>query len=72
MKAKNSSWKKGAGKLGVLSPLLGNWQANAESPMDKVRCTRTFTKILGGKYIHLVRALRSLDQKYTRSLLSME
>ena len=53
MKTKNTNWKKGAGKLGVLTPLLGTWQANAESPMGKVTCTRTFTKILGGKYIHL-------------------
>lgn len=53
MKTKNTDWKKGAGKLGVLTPLLGTWQANAESPMGKVICTRTFIKILGGKYIHL-------------------
>ena len=51
---KNSSWKKGSGKLGVLKPLLGSWQANAESPMGKVLCTRTFTQILNGKYVHLV------------------
>ena len=54
MKTKNTNWKKGAGKLGVLIPLLGNWQASTESPMGKVTCTRIFIKILGGKYIHLV------------------
>jgi hypothetical protein len=54
MKTNNSTSKKGAGKLGVLNPLLGTWQATAESPMGKIRCTRTFTKILGGKYIQLV------------------
>lgn len=54
MMTKNTNWKKSAGKLGVLTPLLGNWQASAESPMGKVTCKRTFTKILGGKYIHLV------------------
>lgn len=54
MKTKISNWKKGAGKLGVLTPLLGSWQASTESPMGKVTCTRTFTKILGGKYIQLV------------------
>jgi hypothetical protein len=54
MKVINTNWKKGTGKLGVLNPLIGTWQANAESPMGKVQCTRTFTKILGGKYIHLV------------------
>jgi len=54
LNTKNSTWKKGPGKLGVLKPLLGSWQANAESPMGKVRCTRTFTPILDGKYIHLI------------------
>ncbi len=54
MTTKNTNWKKGAGKLGVLTPLLGLWQAKTDSPMGKVTCTRTFTKILGGKYIHLV------------------
>lgn len=54
MKTKNTNWKKGAGKLGVLNPLLGTWQASAVSPMGKVKCTRTFTKILNGKYIHLI------------------
>jgi hypothetical protein len=49
-----SSWKKGPGKLGILAPLLGTWQANALSPMGKVRCTRTFTPILHGKYIQLL------------------
>lgn len=53
MKSKNTNWKKGAGKLGVLNPLLGTWQANADSPMGKVSCMRTFTKILGGQYVHL-------------------
>jgi hypothetical protein len=53
VKTKNNFWKKGPGKLGVLTPLLGSWQASAESPMGKVRCTRTFTKILGEKYVHL-------------------
>jgi hypothetical protein len=51
---KKSSWKKGPGKLGVLAPLMGPWQAAADSPMGKVRCTRTFTHVLGGKYVQLV------------------
>ena len=51
---KNASWKKGPGKLGILSPLLGCWQANAMSPIGKVRCTRTFTPILHGKCVQLV------------------
>jgi hypothetical protein len=53
MKTKNTNWKKGAGKLGVLTPLLGSWQADSESPMGKVTCTRIFTKILNDKYVHL-------------------
>lgn len=54
MKTKNTNWKKGSGKLGVLNPLLGTWQASSDSPMGKVKCYRTFTKILNGKYIHLI------------------
>ena len=46
-------WKKGRGKLGVLDPLLGTWVAEAESEMGPVRCTRLFTRILGGKYLEL-------------------
>ena len=46
-------WKKGRGKLGVLAPLLGSWQARAESPMGPVQCTRTFAPILNGAYVQL-------------------
>jgi hypothetical protein len=49
-----AKWKKGSGKLGVLTPLLGSWQAETTSPMGPLRCTRTFTRVLGGKYIQLV------------------
>ncbi len=49
----NSFWKKGPGKLGVLKPLLGSWQASADSPMGKVYCTRSFMPILSGKYVQL-------------------
>ena len=51
--AKSTHWKKGRGKLGVLEPLLGSWEANADSPMGKVKCTRTFEKVLGGNYVQL-------------------
>ena len=44
-------WKKGRGTLGPLAPLFGSWEAGADSPMGKVRCTRVFTAVLGGKYI---------------------
>ncbi|MBK6915139.1 MAG: hypothetical protein IPH11_16285 [Ignavibacteriales bacterium] len=54
MKDINSFWKKGPGKLGVSKPLIGSWQASADTPMGKVRCTRSFTPILGSKYIQLV------------------
>lgn len=46
-------WKKGRGKLGFLQPLLGSWQAAAESPMGPVRCSRVFEPVLGGSYIRL-------------------
>ena len=47
------NWRRGRGKLGVLNPLLGMWVADAESEMGPVKCTRTFTKVLGGKYVEL-------------------
>ncbi len=49
-----NSWKKGRGRLGILEPLIGNWEANADSPMGKVKCNRKFEKILGGNYIRLI------------------
>jgi hypothetical protein len=47
-------WKKGRGKLGPLQPLVGAWEASAESPMGVVRCTRTVTPILNASYLQLV------------------
>ena len=49
----NQAWKKGRGKLGIFEPLLGSWMAEADSEMGKVRCTRLFTRVLGGTYIQL-------------------
>jgi len=46
-------WKKGRGKLGIFTPLLGTWQAQADSEMGPVVCRRRFSKVLGGKYIQL-------------------
>ncbi len=46
-------WKKGAGKIGVLAPLMGAWKTDAMTPMGKVHCTRTFAPALGGKYVQL-------------------
>ncbi len=48
-----TQWKRGRGKLGMVTPLLGNWQATASSPMGSVSCTRTFVPVLGGKYVQL-------------------
>ena len=53
MNRKKNSWKKGRGKLGLLEPLLGSWEAESDSPMGKIKCIRTFELILGGKYIEL-------------------
>lgn len=47
------TWKKGRGKLGPLAPLIGTWEATADSPMGKVKCTRAFKRVLGEKYIAL-------------------
>jgi hypothetical protein len=47
------AWKKGRGKLGVLSPLLGRWTAASDSPMGPVRCSRVFEPALSGAYVRL-------------------
>jgi hypothetical protein len=46
-------WQKGRGKLGALDPLIGSWQAEADSPQGPVRCLRTFSRILGGSHVLL-------------------
>ena len=46
-------WKKGRGKLGPLSPLLGKWLADAESPMGPISCSREYKLVLGGTRIQL-------------------
>ena len=53
MNKKTFAWKKGRGKLGALAPLIGTWQAQAETPMGIVRCTRSFAPALGGTFILL-------------------
>jgi hypothetical protein len=53
MAAKKTLWKKGAGKLGFMQPLLGTWVAETTSPMGPLKCTRTFKQVLGNKYIEL-------------------
>jgi len=46
-------WKRGRGKLGLLTPLIGNWTANADTPMGSVTCSRRFESVLGGNYVRL-------------------
>lgn len=46
-------WNKGKGKLGILDPLLGSWVATGDTEMGKMKCTRTYTKVLDDKYIQL-------------------
>jgi hypothetical protein len=53
MPSKSTTWKKGRGKLGPLQPLIGSWEAEADSPMGKIKCTRIFKPVLGDKYIEL-------------------
>lgn len=47
-------WKKGRGKLGCFTPLLGSWISESTSPMGPVRCTRTFERVLGDNYLRLI------------------
>jgi hypothetical protein len=51
MKNNPPLWKKGRRRLGVLSPLLGNWYAEASSPMGQVKCSREFKSVLGKGYV---------------------
>jgi hypothetical protein len=53
MATKKILWKKSAGKLGFMQPLLGNWVAKTDSPMGPLKCTRSFKQVLGNKYIEL-------------------
>ena len=47
-------WRKGRGKLGLFSPLLGSWISQSSSPMGPVRCIRIFESVLGEKYLRLI------------------
>lgn len=53
MASNRKIWKKGRGKLGVLDPLLGSWQAEADSPMGPIRCLRKFSRLLRGTRVLL-------------------
>jgi hypothetical protein len=50
----NNHWKRGRGKIGILAPLIGRWEAEATSPRGPIRCTRTFLNVLGGSYVQLI------------------
>jgi hypothetical protein len=64
MSKNKSVWKKGRGKLGILTPLLGIWKATAESPMGTVTCTRSFKEVLNGTYIELSAVWKFGDKNY--------
>lgn len=49
----SKKWKRGRGKLGVLDPLLGEWVAEATTPMGPVRCLRALVKTLGGTRVEM-------------------
>lgn len=53
MAGKQKLWKAGRGKLGALSPLLGSWSTEADSPAGRVRCERTFASAIGGAFVTL-------------------
>lgn len=61
-------WKKGRGKLGIFEPLLGRWEADADSQMGPVHCTRRFTRVLGGTYIRLQAIWTLPDDKHYEEL----
>lgn len=48
-------WRPGRGLLGLLKPLLGDWQALAAGPdgASLMQCTRSFRPVLNGAYIQL-------------------
>src|SRR5262245_32814245 len=46
-------WKRGRGKLGILSPLIGEWKATASTPMGPVTCTRIFEPVLDSTHARL-------------------
>lgn len=49
-----TDWKKGRGKLGFFTPLLGNWETEPlQTEMGLIKVNRKFEKILDGKYIQL-------------------
>jgi hypothetical protein len=64
MAVSKRAWRKGRGKLAILEPLLGDWEAEADSPRGPVHCTRAFRRILGGKYVQLAARWEFTGQLY--------
>ncbi|MBU2603362.1 MAG: hypothetical protein KKA32_14585 [Actinobacteria bacterium] len=69
MSAAPMSWKRGRGKLGVMTPLLGTWRAEAETEMGKVVCVRSYEKVLAGAYVQLKADWRFADRSYNEIAL---
>lgn len=57
-------WKKGRGRLGVFAPLMGSWQAQADSEMGPVTCKREFKRVWAGKYIQMRVLWQFADSTY--------
>jgi hypothetical protein len=53
MTTARKAWDEGNGQLGRFEPLIGSWQADADSPQGRIRCFRTFSRTLGGNYVLL-------------------
>jgi hypothetical protein len=48
-----AGWRRGRGLLGSLDPLIGAWEASADSPRGPVRVERVFTRVHGGRWVRL-------------------
>ena len=46
-------WTKARGKLGFLTPLLGQWRHEGGEGEEHFDCVRHFEKVLGGDYVRV-------------------
>lgn len=44
---------KGRGPLGLFKSFVGSWEHSGDSPMGPITCSRTFSMVLGGKWLQL-------------------
>lgn len=65
MAKEKGHWSKGKGKLGVLKPLIGQWEAEVDSPMGRIHCTRSLSPTLNGHYIQMAVHWQSPEFKYS-------